>query len=132
MTVNLFLAPTEELAFRGLFLERFGLVVSSLAFGGMHLANLLVVGTSSFDAVWSVSVQTLYTTSLGFYLGYVTMRNGYDIRKAVAIHYWNNVFAYVVPFMERGGGSLGGAAPTKSSSTPALLSGLTLGITLPL
>jgi len=135
MALNLFVASFEETFFRGILLERWGLAASSLAFGAIHLSNLLLLDPSSFDDVWSVSMQALSATAIGFYLGYVTRREGYDLRKAVTLHYWNNIIAFVLPFMINGGGELGflsqdSSSPSKSKSLIA--PGITLGVTLPI
>jgi membrane protease YdiL (CAAX protease family) len=135
MALNLFVASFEETLFRGIALERLGLAASSLTFGAMHLGNLLIMDPTSFDDVWSVSIQTLSATAIGFYLGYVTKREGYDLRKAVTLHYWNNVIAFVLPFMINGGGELGMLSQDEPDSSPSkglVLPGMTLGVTLPL
>lgn len=65
-------------------------------------------------------------------MGYVTESEGHDIRKAVAMHYWNNVLANVVPFMVNGGGELSFLSKGKTPSKSLAGLGVTLGFALPL
>jgi membrane protease YdiL (CAAX protease family) len=117
--LNDFVAVSEELAYRGISLEQNGLVYSSLVFGLVHASNLLFLEASP-ENLAAVAQQVAGATLIGFYNGIITRRNDYDIRKAVAIHYWNNVLNMFIASLvsPRAGGD--GAASFAPVSVPLL------------
>ena len=85
----------EEMAFRGwlmpMLMEQTGDPISSnlisgALFGGAHLNHI--------DA-------PLFQISLGWYLGWVTIRNQWRLSEAVFIHAWWDVFALLVNYQTR-------------------------------
>ncbi len=88
-------AGWEEIVFRGPVLQRRGLTASSLQFGLVHAPNAL--GTNV--AVEDTAGQVLFATAFGFYAGYLTEANGYDFRRAMALHFWHNVVAFLADYI---------------------------------
>ncbi len=78
-----FSAVGEELMFRGLLLAEFGLVISSLLFGAMH------IGPDRSYLPW-----TLMATLTGFLFGGITLYTG-DITAAVLAHMTINYAGFV-------------------------------------
>ncbi len=96
----------EEVTFRGILQEKFRLAITAVGFGLMHLGSLLLVDWTDNSAVNRVLLQTIVATAAGFYLGYVTEREGYSLEKAIALHYWNNVLAMNLSFLKDQGKTL--------------------------
>jgi membrane protease YdiL (CAAX protease family) len=84
----------EELAYRGVILALFlrfydsprAVLFSALAFGAMHILNLVSGG----QPVW-VAGQVVWATMLGVFYGYVTLKTG-SLLPAILIHYLGNLF----------------------------------------
>jgi membrane protease YdiL (CAAX protease family) len=134
MAVNLFVAVAEETLFRGSFLELFGPLASSLTFGAVHATNLLFEKEITAEAILRVALQTGFATLAGWYLAMVTVDKGYDLRPAIAYHYWHNVIAMVTSFLYDGGSQ---AATYAGAGTPGLSlqfvpAGPSISITVPL
>ena len=68
MVTNLFVAVTEEALFRGVGLEEYGPLVTSLAFGAIHATNLLFEQEMSEKAIPRVALQTALAGVAGCYL----------------------------------------------------------------
>jgi len=97
-SVNLFTASWEELVFRGLWLDEIGIHSSAIAFGGFHLLNLLTYDSIDESVLFRHISQSLSMTVFGYYLGHLTQK--YDsMEKAITIHYWNNMAAFLFNFM---------------------------------
>jgi membrane protease YdiL (CAAX protease family) len=105
MVTNLFVAVTEETVFRGVGLEEFGPLVTSIAFGAVHATNLLFEQQINGQAILKVAIQTALAGVAGYYLAMTTINNGYDMRTAIAYHYWHNVVAMVASFLLENGRS---------------------------
>ncbi len=88
-------AVWEEITYRGLQLQTRGVVGSSVRFGLVHLPNALVPNVSVQDTLW----QATFATMFGLYAASVTERDGYDFRKAIAWHFWNNVVAFTLGYL---------------------------------
>lgn len=88
-------AVWEEISYRGLQLQNRGVVGSSVRFGLVHLPNALMPNVSVQDTLW----QATFATMFGLYAASVTERNGYDFRKAIAWHFWNNVLAFTLGYL---------------------------------
>ncbi|MEE8441259.1 MAG: CPBP family glutamic-type intramembrane protease [Spirochaetia bacterium] len=88
-------AVWEEIAYRGMQLQTFGVVGSSVRFGLVHLPNALTPNVSVQDTLW----QTTLATMFGLYAASVTERNAYDFRRAIAWHFWNNVVAFTLGYL---------------------------------
>lgn len=89
-------AAWEEIAMRGILLQRKGLNNSSIQFGFTHMANAISPNVSLEKTIW----QSLLSTAFGYYSGYMTINNEYDIRKAIAYHFWNNVITQTLNYIE--------------------------------
>lgn len=88
-------AAWEEIAFRGLSLERDGLVLSSVTFGTAHLGNMLLPGWSVED----VLLQTLYATGFGFYAAQSVIGNEHRLERVIALHFWHNLIGIVLSYV---------------------------------
>ncbi len=88
-------ATWEEIAFRGLSLERGGVFFSSVSFGAAHLPNMLHPDFSVEDTI----LQTLTAMAFGFYTSHQVKRGGYMLDRAIALHFWNNVLALTLDYM---------------------------------
>lgn len=84
----------EEVAFRGviltLFLSRYSewksILISAVAFGGMHVFNLV----SGRELAWVLG-QIVWASILGIFYGYLVIRTG-SLLPAMIVHYLGNVF----------------------------------------
>ena len=88
-------AVWEEIAYRGMRLNTYGVAGSAVRFGLVHLPNALVPNTSIQDTIW----QSLFATMFGLYAGSVTENNNGDFRNAIAWHFWNNVLAFTFSYL---------------------------------
>ena len=102
-------ALAEEAAFRGLLQsgmvratnsETGGWVVSSLIFGGIHAANVLVMPEE--DRLDYLVFAVPYVTLVGSYLGLVYRWSDYSLAPPVALHFWYDLLivgldALIVP-----------------------------------
>ncbi len=88
-------ATLEEIMYRGLSLEKSGTAASSFSFGAAHLPNMLMPGAS----IESTVLQSIFATLMGFYAGNITEKNGYNIEKAVTIHFWHNILAFTLNYL---------------------------------
>ncbi len=85
----------EEIAFRGVILALFlrfyngpkAIVISALAFGAVHVLNLISGG---HEPVW-VAGQVVWAAILGLFYGYVTLKTG-SLLPAMLVHYLGNLF----------------------------------------
>jgi membrane protease YdiL (CAAX protease family) len=106
--VNLFVATAEEEVFRGVILDRFGPAVSAIGFGAVHLGNILVTVSPSLPAlsepqVAGVLQQSAFALCFGVYADMLSADDGNRLRKPVTLHYWNNVVAMIVGYMQGDG-----------------------------
>ena len=85
----------EEISFRGHLLRRKGLHVSSIIFGGAHLGNMVMPNTS----IENTLLQTVFATLFGYYAADRTIKNGYDFRNMIALHFWHNVAAMTLNYL---------------------------------
>lgn len=89
-------STVEEILYRGLRLETGGVVRSSISFGAAHLPNMLAPGVS----IEATLYQTLFATLFGFYAADRTVANGYRLERVIALHFWHNVVAFMLGYME--------------------------------
>jgi membrane protease YdiL (CAAX protease family) len=97
-SVNLFVASSEEIIFRGSLLESYGIHVSSLLFGAAHLLNVLAYEEITTEIWFKHGQQAIFAAGLGYYLAYLTEKDA-SMEKAITIHYWNNVVAMMMIYM---------------------------------
>lgn len=91
-------AVSEEILFRGVLLpsldfrygKRTGLVASSLVFGFVHIFNPDIDRPAYFIG---------QATLAGFVLGYHVQHSGYRLDKAIAAHFWYNVFSMTTTWL---------------------------------
>jgi hypothetical protein len=95
MILNTAVAPFEEISFRGISLNNDGQLGSSLYFGGMHLANMIMPNVSVEETIQQAVFATLY----GFYSSQKTLENNFDFQKMIAFHFWNNVISMALDYM---------------------------------
>ncbi len=88
-------AAWEEIEFRGIALENSGIVWSSVSFGLAHVPNMLMPNTSVEDTL----LQTAYATLYGFYAAFKSREAGFDFRRMIALHFWNNVLAFTLNYL---------------------------------
>ncbi len=88
-------AASEEILFRGSLLEQRGVTTSSLSFGLAHLPNAIIPGVALEDTV----LQTVFALGFGFYAAQSTVARGYNYERMVALHFWNNVLAFVLGYL---------------------------------
>ena len=97
----------EEVLYRGLLLETNGPIYSSLSFGLAHLSNMLVPEVGVEQTI----LQTLFATAFGFYAVDRVTGSGYELKRMVTLHYWNNVLSMILGYIldpdEYGNFSLG-------------------------
>lgn len=86
---------SEEILFRGIWLEQAGETASSLTFGLAHLSNALLPGTAIEDTL----LQTAFATGFGFYAARSTVSHGYNLERMAAFHFWNNVLAFTLGYL---------------------------------
>lgn len=91
---NLWVSLSEELVFRYWLLQETNIHVSSISFGLIHAFNLLNEDDIGQEELIDTSLQVLMTTALGYYLGHITLKNDYNIEKAISVHYWFNTLTY--------------------------------------
>ena len=60
-------------------------MLSSLAFGGLHMTNLFFAETPDYEATL---LQAAQATILGYFLGRDVQKRSYNIGPAVAAHMW--------------------------------------------
>lgn len=89
-------ATGEEIIFRGLQLESRGVARSSISFGIGHLPNMIIPGVSIEDTIF----QTIFATLFGFYAADRVRSNEYRFERAVALHFWHNIAAFTLGYME--------------------------------
>jgi membrane protease YdiL (CAAX protease family) len=89
-------ATVEEILFRGMYLDRMGVVGSSLFFGANHLVNAFVLPGFSFE---EAGAQAAFATLFGLYAASRTEANGGDFRRMIALHYWHNVSTLVLGYL---------------------------------
>lgn len=89
-------AALEEILFRGILLDRMGVVGSSVYFGANHLINAFVLPGFSFEEAGS---QAAFATLFGLYAASRTEANGGDFRRMIALHYWHNVTTLVLGYL---------------------------------
>ena len=89
-------AALEEIAFRGILLDRMGVVGSSLVFGANHLINAFALPNFSFE---EAGQQAAFATLFGLYTASRTEANGGDFRRMIALHYWHNVTTLVLGYL---------------------------------
>lgn len=92
-------ATLEEILFRGVSLESNGLWYSSVSFGAAHLPNMLMPGVSVEDTI----MQTVFALLFGFYAADRTVTAGYHFEEMVALHFWHNMAAFTLGYLESGG-----------------------------
>ena len=102
-------ATGEELIFRGLQLESRGVIRSSISFGIAHIPNMIIPGVSIEDTLF----QTAFATLFGFYAADRVVENEYRFEKAVALHFWHNIAALTLGYIE-------GAMRGEGEATPGL------------
>ena len=100
-------ATGEEIIFRGLQLESRGVARSSISFGISHLPNMIVPGVSIEDTVF----QAIFATMFGFYAADRVVSNEYRFERAVALHFWHNIAAFTLGYIEAAMNDDGGVAP---------------------
>ena len=96
--VSLGAAVSEEIFFRGIALpvmdyrygQRIGLITTSLVFGLLHLFN-----PGIDKPVYSLS----QATAAGFAFGYHIQHNNYSLSKAIAAHFWYNIFSMTTTWL---------------------------------
>ena len=91
-------AISEETGFRGILTPLIGPEWSAIAFGSMHFANLLVKKPTVKNII-GTTLQVLSATGLGFYFDKIAKDNNGDLSKPVAFHYWWNVSASAISFL---------------------------------
>lgn len=89
-------ATLEEIAFRGMALDRMGVVGSSLYFGANHLLNPFVLPNFSFE---EAAQQATFATLFGLYAADRTRSHGGDFRRMIALHYWHNVTSLLLGYL---------------------------------
>lgn len=104
MAFNLFVAAAEEIIFRGILLDRGSPTVSALAFGAVHMSNLAVRGYyGNGDELESAIRQSVNACIFGFYANYLDANDSYRLRKSATMHYWNNVLAMSLDYIQGNG-----------------------------
>ena len=104
MGFNLFVAAFEEIFFRGILLDETSPTISAIAFGAVHMSNLTYPGYyGNSDALSSAINQSVFAAIMGFYANYVDSQDSYRLRKSVTLHYWNNVMAMGLDYVEGNG-----------------------------
>ncbi|HET6487492.1 MAG TPA: CPBP family intramembrane glutamic endopeptidase, partial [Spirochaetia bacterium] len=121
LVLNLFVATAEESIFRGIVLEALGPAWTALIFGAGHIPNILTYKTIDADSITQVALQSAFATLAGYYLSVVTVDKGYDLRTAIAYHYWHNVVAMITGFLYDEGKA------AASDATGSTSSGLSIG-----
>jgi membrane protease YdiL (CAAX protease family) len=89
-------ATLEEIAYRGMLLDRMGVVGSSLFFGANHLLNPFALPNFSFE---EAGMQAGFAALFGLYAASRTEANGGDFRRMIALHYWHNVTTLVLGYL---------------------------------
>ena len=88
-------ATWEEIQYRGTLLEASGPTRSALSFGAAHLPNIFVPDA----AIEDVALQSLFATLFGLHAARATVANGYNFEPMVALHFWNNVAAFMLDYI---------------------------------
>jgi len=94
-------AAAEEYLYRGVQLGATGVARSSISFGMAHLPNMLMPGVSIEDTL----IQTAFAGLFGWYVGQMTVNSNFDLGKAIALHFWNNVIAFTLGYLTEQAGA---------------------------
>lgn len=133
LVVNLFVAVTEETSFRGVGLEILGPLWISVIFGAVHLTNLFFQEHLDAQSITRVALQSGFATIAGFYLAQLTIDKGYDLRPAIAYHYWHNVVAMITGFLyDAGKQDAAGTATDGTSGVLLQLSPVGMSLSIPI
>ncbi len=76
--------------------QKKGLILSSLAFGGLHMTNLFFAEKPDYGATL---LQVTQATILGYFLGRDVQRRNYNIGPAVAAHMWYDAVLMLGSFL---------------------------------
>lgn len=76
--------------------QKKGLMLSSLAFGGLHMTNLFFAEKPDYQATL---LQVAQATVLGYFLGRDVQKRNYNIGPAVAAHMWYDAVLMLGSFL---------------------------------